>query len=180
MAADIRRPETLRKALRGTGLEPYGVIWPRVEKLARKSKLRIVTAGSRGQGREAARRDQGIQAAPLDDLECFARTIERLESDLDMMKVRANAWAAGDVARLRELPTSTTQRLHRRGAERPVHAGARLHRPAGAPRGSVVAAVEEAMARNSSTVAVLSIDQIFKPDGYVAQLRAKGYVVEDP
>jgi len=24
------------------------------------------------------------------------------------------------------------------------------------------------------------IDQILKPDGYVAQLRARGYIVEDP
>ena len=41
-------------------------------------------------------------------------------------------------------------------------------------------ATEQALARNASTVAVLSIDQILKPDGYVAQLRAKGYVIEDP
>jgi hypothetical protein len=40
--------------------------------------------------------------------------------------------------------------------------------------------VEQAMAKNASTVAVLSIDQILKPDGYVARLRAAGYQVEDP
>jgi hypothetical protein len=43
-----------------------------------------------------------------------------------------------------------------------------------------LSAVEQALASNASTVAVLSIDQILKPDGYVAQLRAKGYAVEDP
>jgi hypothetical protein len=41
-------------------------------------------------------------------------------------------------------------------------------------------AVEAALAANASTVAVLSIDQILRPDGFVAQLRARGYVVEDP
>jgi hypothetical protein len=29
-------------------------------------------------------------------------------------------------------------------------------------------------------VAVLGIEQILKPDGYVARLRARGYVIEDP
>jgi len=27
---------------------------------------------------------------------------------------------------------------------------------------------------------VLAIDQILKPDGYVARLRSRGYVVEEP
>jgi hypothetical protein len=43
-----------------------------------------------------------------------------------------------------------------------------------------LAAVEQALARNTSSVAVLSVDQILKPDGYVAKLRARGYVIEDP
>jgi hypothetical protein len=29
-------------------------------------------------------------------------------------------------------------------------------------------------------VAVLSVDEILKPGGYIAQLRARGYVVDDP
>jgi hypothetical protein len=29
-------------------------------------------------------------------------------------------------------------------------------------------------------VAVLSIDEILKPDGYVARLRQQGYAIEDP
>jgi flavin-binding protein dodecin len=43
-----------------------------------------------------------------------------------------------------------------------------------------LAAAEQALARNASTVAVLSIDEILKPDGYVARLRQKGYAIEDP
>jgi len=43
-----------------------------------------------------------------------------------------------------------------------------------------LAAVEAAVARNRSTVTVLSINQILEPDGFVAQLRARGYVIEDP
>jgi hypothetical protein len=43
-----------------------------------------------------------------------------------------------------------------------------------------VTATEQALTRNASTVAVLSMDEILKPDGYVARLRQLGYAVEDP
>jgi hypothetical protein len=43
-----------------------------------------------------------------------------------------------------------------------------------------VAAAEQSFDRNASTVAVLSMDEILKPDGYVARLRDKGYAVEEP
>jgi len=31
-----------------------------------------------------------------------------------------------------------------------------------------------------SSVAVISVEQILKADGYVARLRERGYVIEDP
>ena len=43
-----------------------------------------------------------------------------------------------------------------------------------------MAAAEKSLANNESTVAVLSVDEILKPDGYVAQLKKRGYVVTDP
>jgi hypothetical protein len=47
-------------------------------------------------------------------------------------------------------------------------------------RNAWVAAAEMSLTRNASTVAVLSVDEILKPDGNVAQLRNRGYVVADP
>ena len=41
-------------------------------------------------------------------------------------------------------------------------------------------AVTTALAKNKSTFAVLSVDEIMKADGFVARLKAKGYVVEEP
>jgi hypothetical protein len=43
-----------------------------------------------------------------------------------------------------------------------------------------VEAAVAALGRNASTVTVLSVDEILKPDGYVAQLRKRGYRVDDP
>ncbi len=169
------------KAVRSQGFESFGVIWPAVERLARKAKVKITEPDVAVKVEKPRDAIKDFKQAPLDDVECFAKTIARLESDLDLMRVRANAWATGDVAKLRELApvdnasaciavVLNAQVMQDRGAaDWPARRAA-----------AWLSAVEQALARNASTVAVLSIDQILKPDGYVAQLRAKGYVVEDP
>jgi hypothetical protein len=168
-------------ALRKAGLERSGVIWPAVEKLARKSKVPVTEPEVEIKVDKPRAAIKDFKRAPLDDLDCFAKTIERLESDLDLMRERANAWAMGDVKRLRQLTyvdnasaciaaVLDSRFMQERGAAQWPELRAQAW----------LAAVEQAFATHPSTVAVLSIDQILKPDGYVARLRAKGYVVEDP
>jgi hypothetical protein len=169
------------KAIEANGFASYGVVWPAVEKLARKARVKVVEPDVAVKVEKPRDAIKDFKRAPLDDVECFAKTIARLESDLDLMRVRANAWATGDVAKLRELApvdnasaciavVLSAQVMQERGAaDWPARRAA-----------AWLAAVEQALARNASTVVVLSIEQILKPDGYLAQLRARGYVVEDP
>jgi hypothetical protein len=170
-----------QKALRKSGFEPYGVIWPSVEKLAKQAKVKITTPEVTVKVEKPRTAIKDFKRAPLSDVECFATTIERLESDLDLMRVRANAWATGNVGKLRELThvdnasaciavVMNAQVMQDRGyTDWPERRAA-----------AWVAAVDEAFASNASSVAVLSIEQILRADGYAARLRAKGYLVEDP
>jgi hypothetical protein len=173
--------ELYEKALRSSGFESYGVIWPSVEKLARKAKVKITEPEVTVKVEKPRAAIKDFKQTRLDDVECFARTIARLESDLEVMKVRANAWATGDVARLRELAP-----VDNASACIAVVMNAQLMQDRGytdwpARRAAAwLSAVERAMAENGSTVTVLSIDEIMKPDGYVSRLRAAGYRVEDP
>jgi len=168
-------------ALKHSGLDARTTIWPSVEKLARKAQVRIVepeVAVEIEAPRDAIR---DFKRAPLDDVECFTRTIARLETDLEWMKLRANAWAIGDVTRLRELThvdnaSACISAVLNAGVMRERGAADWPERRAEA----WVTAAEHAFATTASTVAVLPIDQILKPDGYVARLRSQGYVVEDP
>jgi hypothetical protein len=43
-----------------------------------------------------------------------------------------------------------------------------------------LAEAERSLASNASTVAVLPMRDILRPDGYLARLRATGYVVDEP
>ena len=169
------------EAIRKTGFEPRGVIWPKVEKLAKRADVRITTPEVEFKVAKPRAAIKEFKREPLDDLECFTRTIERLESDLDVMRERANAWATGDVARLRALAP-----VDNASACIAVVLNAQFMRERGVTdlpgrhEAAWLSAVEDALSRNASSVAVLGIEQILKPDGYVARLRAKGYVVEDP
>jgi len=173
--------ELYEQALRKSGLEPYGVVWPAVEKRARKARVKIVEPEVEVRIDKPRAAIKEFKQAPLDDLECFAKTIERLESDLELMRVRANAWAVGDVEKLRTLAP-----VDNASACIAVALNAQVLRERGAGDWSAqraaawLGAVEAALAANVSTVAVLSVEQILRPDGYVAGLRARGYLVEDP
>ena len=169
------------EAIRKSGFEPRGVIWPKVEKLAKRADVRITRPMVEFKVAKPRAAIKEFKREPLDDLECFTRTIERLESDLDVMKDRAQAWATGDVARLRALAP-----VDNASACIAVVLNAQFMRERGITdlaaryESEWLAAVEDALSRNASSVAVLGIEQILKPDGYVARLRARGYVVEDP
>jgi hypothetical protein len=168
-------------ALKQNNLVPYDGVWPAVEKLARRLRVQIVEPEIELKVTKARSAIKEFKSTPLDDVECFARTLRRMESDLDLMRDRANAWAVGDVARLRQLAP-----VERASA----CIGAILNSSFIQERGysdmpqrlqaAWVEAAIAALARNASTVTVLSVDEILKPDGYVAQLRRKGYRIDEP
>jgi len=169
------------KAIRKSGLETSNAVWPVVEKLARKHRLKVTKPEITVKVEKARATINEFKRSPLPDLECFAKTVERLESDLGLMRARANAWASGDVGALREMAhddqagaciavVMNAQVVQERGyAAIPARMAA-----------AWITAAEEALASNESTVAVLPMHEILKPDGYLALLRARGYSVEEP
>ena len=95
--------ELYRAALKKNDLVPYDGVWPAVEKLARKARVPITEPEIELKVVKARAAIKEFKSTPLADVECFSRTLQRLESDLELMRERANAWAVGDVARLRKL-----------------------------------------------------------------------------
>ena len=173
--------ELYRAALKKNDLVPYDGVWPAVEKLARKARVPITQPEIELKVKKARAAIKEFKSTPLADVECFSRTLQRLESDLDLMRERANAWAVGDVARLKTLAP-----VERASACIGVMLESSFMQERGygdvleRVRNAWLVAAEQALARNASTVAVLSVDEILKPNGYVAHLKKKGYVVEDP
>jgi hypothetical protein len=173
--------ELYNKAVEQSGLQPRDVVRPAVDRLADKHRLRRIEPKIEVEIDQPRALVKSFKKSPLDDTECFAKTIERLETDLGLMRARANAWAVGDVASLRRM-TPVDQASACIAAvmnSELVRDGNMQDMPARVVATWMTAA-EAALARNKSTVTVLPMAQILKTDGYVEQLRARGYAVQSP
>lgn len=115
------------------------------------------------------------------DTTCFIRMLDNVEHDLPAMTARANAWASGDLQTLRSRPDSAWRDAcvsaladagfaHRLGID---DVPAKV-------RAGWLAAARAAMQRNRETFALLPIDELLKPDGYLSALQLAGYQVEAP
>ena len=122
-----------------------------------------------------------FKESTMDDLDCFEKTLDRIDGDMDTIAARANAWATGDVAKLRTLPDSDQRR-----ACLDAVTNTKLARE----RGIVdlplrvenvwIDAASASLAKNRITFARLPITDLLAPNGYVAKLKAKGFTVEAP
>src|SRR5262245_9568750 len=93
--------ELYGKAIEKSGLVSGGITWPVVEKTAKKHKVKIVRPRIELEIEKPRALIKEFKKGELADIDCFQKTIERLETDLDAMRARANAWARGDIATLR-------------------------------------------------------------------------------
>jgi uncharacterized protein YbaP (TraB family) len=107
---------------------------------------------------------------------CLETTVARLESDLNAMKARAAAWAVGDVDALRRLPLPDQQAA----CLAALSNSARFKDLNDKTARAWMQGADEALAANTSTLALKSIYELLEPGGILERFRAKGYVVEGP
>lgn len=173
--------ELYESAIGSAGLAEKPVVTDAVRKVAKKAGVPLtpVLLEIGVDAPKAALKD--FKKAELDDQECFRRTLDRVETDLVRMSERANAWSTGDLAALRALPQvdamgpcrdaiMTLSIVRERGLD---DLEARL-------RSAWVDAATTALARDATSFAVLPMHLVVEPDGYLAELRRRGYAIEAP
>lgn len=112
-----------------------------------------------------------------EELACFEVSLQSIETDLDGMRARANAWALGYVDDLRyyqEYPDVSGACLQVFTNMGDINA---LVQKANE---EWLQAAEQALNTNATTFALLNMDELIKPDGLLAQLRARGYQIDEP
>jgi uncharacterized protein YbaP (TraB family) len=107
---------------------------------------------------------------------CVEATVGHLEHDLPALRVRATAWASGDVETLRALPSPAS----RAECWDLVELSPRLKALAAGAREARWRRVEAALAAHESTFAMVPMDQLLAADGLLARLKARGDVVDGP
>jgi uncharacterized protein YbaP (TraB family) len=173
--------ELYSKALGKSGLTLKNDAQSLVEELAKKDKVKLTEIKVGIEVDEPRQLIRDFKNTPRDaDIACLRATMDRLETDLETMKHRANAWASGDLEGLRNLPyNDQTESCITAIASSP-----NLRGRVEAARTQVAEAwgkaVEAALARNASTFVVAPMGELTRDGGWLAALRAKGYTVEAP
>ncbi len=174
--------ELFRKGLDHAGLSAGSEVRHAIEKIVKNNKIKTTSSEVKLAIDDPVRMIKDFKKSPLDDAACFSRTIERLETDIDAMRIRANAWAKGDLEAIRKLSY----------ADRDEACGAALANSAfakGQPEfqsmqarmwEAWIATAEKSLAANASTFAILQLKDILDPQGVMSALQAKGYLVEAP
>jgi len=173
--------ELYSAALKKSGLGDSSVVGKVVRDMAKEREVTLTKPNVKMTVGDPKGAIKDFRAAPLDDVDCFRKTLDRLETDLASMTARANAWAVGDVETLRGMPYSNQFETCWKAMT--DTAFARKHGLSDAETRVEKAwfeAAESALAKNQTTFAMLPIMQLIKTDGYLARLQAKGYVVEAP
>ena len=196
--------ELRSQAMIETGLsspEPGAVIWPEVQRLAKKHKVKILEPEVRmsiqiDKPREVIGR---FREADLKDAECFAKSIARLMDDLEFMKTHANAWAIGDLEVLRRIPppdptldceqllmtlmmdgTLLEQLGTPETADKADRARLEFERGLKAVNEVWVSTVADALRDHSSVFALVPLGALFDANGPLRALRERGFVVVEP
>lgn len=153
----------------------------RVLKAAKQAHVAIATPSVKldiDRPREAVNE---FKSGSLQDGACFRKTLDRIEADIVTMTVRANAWATGDVGALRKLPQTDQLEACTAAISETSLARSRGMTDLEARADQAwLDAAGAALEHNASTVALLPMRHLLAQDGYLARLKAKGYVVEAP
>ena len=169
-------------ALDKSGLENSRNVNATISKLVDKAGLKRVKTLVKFEIKDPRGLLKKFKTAKIEDTACLTTTLERLETDLEGMRTRANAWAMGDIELLQTMTfpdqTKACQALALAGdLAADEHDMLDVERRA---RALWMSAAEKAIAGSPSTFAVLPMTRIVGPKGFVAELQARGYELTPP
>lgn len=173
--------ELYKKALKANGLSHSGGIGDTVDTLSKQFGVKEIPVTYQVVIAEPRAALKAFKRSGVNDAECFSRTMDSIEQDMPAIAARANAWASGDLQTLRQLPDS-----NRRNACVAALTGAGFAHQLGLDdvparlQATWLAAARTALAGNAQTFAMLPMDELLSPAGYLARLQAEGYQVEPP
>ena len=169
------------KALKKTGLTRKTGITKKLKKMARKNKLKIIHPSVEVGFKDPKSTIKKFKKTQMNDIDCFTKTLETIESDLATMSVRAEAWSYGDIETIRTVPYTGDSR----GCISTV-----FNSDIGKDLGMTdldsqisIKWLEEAkstLAEHKSTFAVMPISSLLSDEGILNELRSAGYKVEAP
>lgn len=122
-----------------------------------------------------------IKQTNLHDVSCLNQTLDTVQNDMGQLVARANAWSTGDIQTLQGFAVNNRYEsciVAVVNADFADQLG--LHDLPQRMEQAWLDAAEGALTRNAQTFAVLPMEEVLSPDGFLAHLKSRGYVVQSP
>ncbi|WP_343732562.1 TraB/GumN family protein [Duganella sp.] len=181
------RPLFVAEALYSAGLKQAGLtkgeeVQKKIAGIVKQRKIKSTSTVIELEMDDPSRILKDFKKSQMADTACFDKTLARLETDIDAMRVRANAWAKGDLEAIQKLsyPDQETECADAVGKADFVKNAPGFQNVRQRVRDGWLVAAERALNNNAVTFATLRLSQILAQDGYLAALKAKGYQVDSP
>lgn len=169
------------EALKDKGLRFDSVVMPVLERQIKRHGLEVERPRITIRIDDPKAAIRRFRSSEIEDGECFRQTLRHMEADLEIMRLRANAWAQGDIRTLQEISYEERARacmeavLHSRFAR-----DQGIDDLPGRLEAAWLAAAEKALSEHETIFAVLPVERILAPDGYLSKLAARGYRILPP
>jgi uncharacterized protein YbaP (TraB family) len=172
----------MEKGLSQAGLSNSRDVTKTIDQIAKQHKVKFTHTHLALEMEDPVKTVRNFKKTPMEDAECFARTLDGVESEIGAMRERAAAWAIGDMDVIRKVDFNTREKacsdaVFGAGGMRDQTA---LKDAQQRQRTIWLAAADKALAANTTTFAVLSMRELMNPKGLLAELQAKGYQVQAP
>lgn len=171
--------ELLQQAQKKAGFENNDTVLARVQELAKKHKIKTTVPTVYLTIKNPRKTLKNFKQSEIDDVACFGKMLEFLSKDIDNMRLRANAWATGDIAAFANLPiTDHGSECFQAIMNSSFIAEEGMKDMPAKLEAEWLAAVDRSLTNNQSTFAIIGIQEILKRGDVFAKLKAKGYSIE--
>ena len=185
--AESERPvfaaETLYRAgLQHAGLATSDDVSKTIQALLEKNHVKVMKSHVQLEVPNPGKTLKEFKQGSMDDAACFKATIERLETDIEVMRKRANAWAKGDLDEIRKLSFGDREAACQSAiASSPaLRDGMELVGAEKRVRKLWLEAAEHALATYTTSFAMLNLSNVLNRDYVMTDLQARGYTVQAP
>jgi uncharacterized protein YbaP (TraB family) len=171
--------ELLTKAQKKAGFETRDMVVQQVVELAKKHKVKITTPTIYFPMTNPRQTFKNFKKTEIDDIACFTKMLDHLSTDLDNMRLRANAWATGDLGALAQLPiTDHGSECFQAFMKSSFVEDEGIKDLPEKVSAEWFAKIDEALTNNASSFAVLPTHEMLKQIKVINKLKAKGYRIE--
>ena len=185
--AESERPVFAAEKLYRAGLQHAGLatsdeVSKALQALLAKNKVKVIDSHVQLDVPNPGKTLKEFKQGSVDDAACFKATIERLETDIDVMRQRANAWAKGDLSEIRKLSFADREATCQGAmvSSPALRDGMGLEGAERRVRKLWLEAAEHALATYPTSFAMLKLSNVLRSDYVMKQLQDRGYTVQAP